>query len=160
MKNNANIKSFEKYKINQPLRLTENRILKTNLANNNLSFEITNKYFKKVESVPIYPTIIPGSSKSNKNLKNIYANDEHFYPNNSKNYYYKDYYGRETYQPRNYQLYEDYSNHSNLNIRPFNSITKQIILIKEVAKVLLIKRDILLIILIMNQNIVKIKKLK
>ena len=122
MKNNTNTTSFEKYKINPPLRYTENRILNTNIANNNLSFEISNKYFKKAEPEPTYSTIIPESSKSDKNFKNkdfIHTNDEHFYQNDKKNYYYKDYYEMETYQPGNYQLYEDYSSHSNWNIRPF-----------------------------------------
>ena len=118
--------SYENYSVKTPMKYLDTKYINNNSIsniNNNLSFEMSNNFFQKNEPGP-YPTLLPESDKSYKNLLNK-SNNYNFTalnPYNNKDYYYKDYYQIETYQPENYGLYEDNSINSsfqtNWNIRP------------------------------------------
>ena len=121
MKNNSYYTSFEQYQLNPSGRYIENKYLKNNSNYSNISYEAQNNYLKRSEPGP-YPTLI---SKSNKNLNiNNNTNTQKTNPSYNKNYFYKDYYETEVYQPYDYGTYEVYDDQRNWNMRPFGLYTQ------------------------------------
>ena len=124
MKNNSYYTSFEKYQLNPIGRYTQNKYVNNNSNYNNMSFETQKNYLKRSVPEP-YPTLVSEPSKTNKNLK---ANNN---PSYNKNYFYRDYYETEVYQPQpqpqqqyEYGTYEGYDYQTNWNMRPFGLYTQ------------------------------------
>ena len=125
MKNNSYYStSLEKFEFNPRLRNIQSNYLNNSSANNNLSFEVSNNYFRNTDINPC-TTIMPESTRSNKNIKF----KEIDYNNKDVMYYdqpNKDYYRMETYQPDDYRIYEGYNYQTKWTLRPFILYSKSI----------------------------------
>ena len=122
MKNKIPYVTFEKYKIDSPLGHIEHKFINKKSKNNNISFEITNSFFRKNGPIP-NPTLITeseGRYKTGKNINiNNYLSQSKLYPSFNKDIFMGGDNKFQTYKQKEIKSYQDVDYHNNTFMRPF-----------------------------------------
>ena len=122
MKNKIPYVTFEKYKIDSPLGHIEHKFINKKSKNNNISFEITNSFFRKNGPIP-NPTLITeseGRYKTGKNINiNNYLSQSKLYPSFNKDIFMGGDNKFQTYKQKEIKSYQDVDYHNSTFMRPF-----------------------------------------
>ena len=128
MKNNSHI-PFEKYRIKPQNKHIEHKYLNRNYTNENISFDIKNDFFHKVNNMP-YSTIDRQPSKSRQTYKKLNDNFNlsvgKIFPSYNKDYSFINNYNTNINPPLEKKNSQNVKNNKNIKLKPFYSYSQSV----------------------------------
>ena len=128
MKNNSHI-PFEKYRIKPQNKHIEHKYLNRNYTNENISFDIKNDFFHKVNNMP-YSTIDRQPSKFRQTYKKLNDNfnlsEGKIFPSYNKDYSFINNYNTNINQPTEKKNSQNVKNNKNIKLKPFYSYSQSV----------------------------------